>query len=154
METKQLICGRCGETAQPGKKVGDKHLREYNGSSGQFCTGNIVEESIKWKYTEEERPVGQCPYCYDCKMPYGEFPDMVLHNDLWELISPSHNKGCGLLCPTCIATRLGSLNITEVTVKIFGDGGKLFDYSDYIIHKLNPNIGNDNGTDIMGINER
>lgn len=59
-----------------------------------------------WKYTEVERPCGQYGKCYDCGMPYGEFPDMVLPDDLWELINPSQHKGSGLLCPTCIANRL------------------------------------------------
>jgi hypothetical protein len=39
-------------------------------------------------------------------MPYGEFEDMVLSDDLWELINPSQYKGSGLLCPTCITNRL------------------------------------------------
>jgi regulator of replication initiation timing len=59
-----------------------------------------------WKYTKEERPCGTYGKCYDCGMPYSEFPDMVLPNELWELINPSQYKGAGLLCPTCMANRL------------------------------------------------
>jgi hypothetical protein len=48
--------------------------------------------------------------CFDCKMLYGTFPDMVLPNDLWELINPSIYKGYGMLCPTCIANRLNYID--------------------------------------------
>jgi len=66
----------------------------------------LEDYKYPWKYTEKERPIGKSAYCYDCKMPYGEFRDMVLQNELWELINPSIYKGSGLLCPTCIANRL------------------------------------------------
>ena len=59
----------------------------------------------KWKYNKEDKPLG-C--CYDCRMKYGQFPDMVIPEDLWEKISPSYEGG-GLLCPTCIANRLSYL---------------------------------------------
>lgn len=64
----------------------------------------------KWRYTEEERAPDSYCRCYDCGMPYGEFPDMVIPNDLWELITPSPHKEGGLLCPTCIANRLDYLD--------------------------------------------
>lgn len=60
----------------------------------------------KWKYSEEERPTGKCPFCYDCEMQYGTFPDVLLTSELWEKINPSNHKGSGILCPTCIAIRL------------------------------------------------
>ena len=59
-----------------------------------------------WKYTENERPCGKYGRCYDCGMEYGTFPDMVISNELWALITPSQHKEGGLLCPTCIANRL------------------------------------------------
>ena len=59
----------------------------------------------KWKYNKEDRPLA-C--CYDCRMKYDQFPDMVIPDDLWETISPSCEEG-GLLCPTCIANRLSYL---------------------------------------------
>jgi hypothetical protein len=56
-----------------------------------------------WKHPKGERPHA---VCYDCKMHYEEFSDMVIDDDLWEEISPTYWKGAGLLCPTCIANRL------------------------------------------------
>lgn len=57
----------------------------------------------KWKYNDNERPQG-C--CYDCRMKYGEFPDLIIPNHLWGLINPTLHEDAGLLCPTCIANRL------------------------------------------------
>lgn len=62
----------------------------------------------KWAYNDEERPK-EC--CYDCGKPYGAYPDLSLPDWLWELINPTYHKGCGLLCPTCIANRLDYLNL-------------------------------------------
>ena len=42
-------------------------------------------------------------------MKYGEFPDLIIPNHLWELINPTHHEEAGLLCPTCIANRLNYL---------------------------------------------
>jgi len=56
-----------------------------------------------WKHPIDERPQG-C--CYDCGMKYGDFHDMVVPDDVWEKISPTHWQGAGLLCPTCMANRL------------------------------------------------
>lgn len=61
----------------------------------------------KWKYEDNERPQG-C--CYDCRMKYGEFHDMVVPNKLWEKINPTIHIGAGLLCPTCIANRLNYID--------------------------------------------
>jgi hypothetical protein len=61
----------------------------------------------QWKYKDNERPKG-C--CYDCGLKYGEFPDMIIPDDLWKLINPTHHEGAGLLCPTCIANRLDYLD--------------------------------------------
>ncbi len=61
---------------------------------------------FKWKYKDDECPQG-C--CYDCRMKYSEFPDMMIPDELWELINPTYHKGAGLLCPTCIANRLNYL---------------------------------------------
>jgi len=63
-----------------------------------------------WKYTEQERPCGKYGKCYDCGMEYGTFPDMVIPDELWALITPSQHKEGGLLCPTCIASRLDFIN--------------------------------------------
>ena len=70
----------------------------------------MAEYKYPWKYTEENRQADKSARCYDCKMPYGEFPDMVIPNELWEQITPSQCKEGGLLCPTCIANRLRFIN--------------------------------------------
>lgn len=57
----------------------------------------------KWRYKDNERPNG-C--CYDCRMKYSEFPDLIIEDELWELINPTTHEGAGLLCPTCILNRL------------------------------------------------
>ena len=64
----------------------------------------------QWRYTEKERNPGEYSCCYDCGMKYGEFPDMVIPNDLWELINPSKYKGSGILCPTCTVSRLDHID--------------------------------------------
>ena len=46
--------------------------------------------------------------CYDCERPYGDkngFPDLVIPDWAWKIISPKANEG-GLLCPSCICKRL------------------------------------------------
>jgi len=63
---------------------------------------------FKWIYLDKERPEG-C--CYDCRMKYGDFPDMIIPDELWEKINPTHVDGAGLLCPTCIANRLDYLGL-------------------------------------------
>ena len=68
---------------------------------------NINNYRYKWKYRDNEKPQG-C--CYDCRMKYSEFPDMIIPNELWELINPTEQEGSGLLCPTCISNRLDYLN--------------------------------------------
>lgn len=68
------------------------------------------------KYGDLERPKG---VCYDCRIPYNSFPDMVIEDDLWEQINPTHHKGAGLLCPTCIANRLNEIGSGIVTATIF-----------------------------------
>jgi hypothetical protein len=67
----------------------------------------IDKYKYKWKYHDNERPYGQC---YDCGIRYGEFPDMIIPDDFWELINPTYHKGAGILCPTCIANRLNYLD--------------------------------------------
>jgi len=59
--------------------------------------------------------------CYDCGAKYKskEYIELVLPHDLWDKISPVKEKGCGLLCHTCILQRLSSLNIwQDVSFKI------------------------------------
>ena len=72
--------------------------------------------AIRWKYNDDERPEG---VCYDCKIPYNSFPDMVIKNELWEQINPTNHKGAGLLCPSCIGKRLNLIGVEKVTVKFY-----------------------------------
>jgi len=60
----------------------------------------------KWKYTDDERPIN-C--CYDCKMPYNQFPDLIIPDELWDEINPTYREGAGILCPTCITNRLNHI---------------------------------------------
>ncbi len=69
---------------------------------------------MKWKYKEGERKAE----CYDCRLPYKKFVDMVIPNDLWELINPSYFWGAGLLCPICAIKRLQKMGIEKVSIKI------------------------------------
>ena len=64
--------------------------------------------SHKWRYKDSERPSSAC---YDCGLEYGEFPDMVIPDSLWEKINPTYHQGAGLLCPTCIAKRLDFIGL-------------------------------------------
>jgi hypothetical protein len=58
--------------------------------------------------------------CYDCRLPYREFPlDALVHNDVWELIRPKGFEGDGgLLCPNCICKRLRKLGATVVFIRV------------------------------------
>lgn len=51
--------------------------------------------------------------CYDCKRAYGSggFPDLIIPLSAWERISPTGDDG-GLLCPSCICSRLSIEGIT------------------------------------------
>lgn len=73
---------------------------------------------MKWKYTDKEKSNAQC---YDCGKPYGEkdWHDVVITNELWELINPTFDRGCGLLCGNCMIHRLVKKGIQEITIKIF-----------------------------------
>lgn len=51
--------------------------------------------------------------CYDCGIRYGNengFPDLIIPNWAWRLISPTGNLG-GLLCPSCIIRALAHKKI-------------------------------------------
>lgn len=54
--------------------------------------------------------------CYDCGLPYGDpkFPDLLIPNNVWELISPSEYRGAGLLCPNCIIGRCEELGLINI----------------------------------------
>ena len=71
---------------------------------GYVWSGDYMNNyKYKWKYKDSERPYGKC---YDCRIPYDNFNDMIIPDELWSLINPTYHIGAGLLCPTCIARRL------------------------------------------------
>lgn len=61
----------------------------------------------------ERRPLG----CYDCGFSYGGigWVDVLVPNDVWAQISPTHDEG-GVLCFNCIARRAERLGLTDVAV--------------------------------------
>ncbi len=68
--------------------------------------------------------------CFDCNLDYSKFPcDMIIQNVLWDVISPSKDKGCGILCPNCVCKRLMSLGLTRVLVTV--DTSELIDSKNY-----------------------
>ena len=67
----------------------------------------------KWRHNENERPKG---VCYDCKIPYNSFQDMIISDELWEEINPTNDEGSGLLCPKCITNRLKHLGLWSKNV--------------------------------------
>lgn len=71
------------------------------------------------KYTEE-RPIGT-NRCYDCGMKYDDtgWIEIVVPDDIWETISPTHRKGGGLLCGSCLIRRLVIAGIKTVSVEIY-----------------------------------
>ena len=61
---------------------------------------------------------GDMTCCYDCNINYDNFTcDLVIQNNLWKLISPTHDEG-GILCPNCICKRLMNLGLTSVKVTV------------------------------------
>lgn len=64
---------------------------------------DINNYKYKWKYEDNEKPKG-C--CYDCRLPYNQFQDMIIPDNLWEEINPTFHQECGILCPNCIVNRL------------------------------------------------
>jgi hypothetical protein len=69
------------------------------------------------KYTDSERPLGKC---YDCGIPYHDFADLEIPDDIWEKINPTYHEGAGLLCPNCIGLRLRELELFDVPAKYMG----------------------------------
>ena len=55
------------------------------------------------------------PKCFYCHLPYGDpgFADLVVPNDVWNTISPTHDEG-GLYCPTCLIRALHVYGFSNV----------------------------------------
>ncbi len=70
----------------------------------------------QWKYTHNQY---ESPSCWDCGLDYGDsgWIECVLPNPLWEAISPSNDRGCGLLCVTCLLAGLGGAKIVNDAVE-------------------------------------
>ena len=52
--------------------------------------------------------------CMDCGLKYGDehgFPDLVVPDDVWKIISPGGHEG-GLLCPSCLCRRAHNAGVT------------------------------------------
>ena len=52
--------------------------------------------------------------CADCGLRYGDehgFPDLVVPDDVWKIISPGGHEG-GLLCPSCLCRRAHDAGVT------------------------------------------
>lgn len=82
--------------------------------------GKETSKEYKWKY--DKPPIAEC---YDCGLAYDKFTDMVIEHDLWEKINPTYDKGCGLLCPNCMATRLNEIGVNEFKViSVAGNAGR------------------------------
>jgi len=68
------------------------------------------------KYKDHERPRGKC---YDCKRPYHSFPDLIISDEMWRKINPTHHEGAGLLCLTCSGIRLREDGLHEVPATFY-----------------------------------
>lgn len=54
--------------------------------------------------------------CHDCGREYAHehgFPDLVVPNEVWKIISPTGDDG-GLLCPSCMCKRAHDAGLSEV----------------------------------------
>lgn len=69
----------------------------------------------KWQYTDTERDPAMYGACYDCGLPYDQFPtELVIDHEVWELINPTHHKGAGLLCHSCMIERLRDIRYSKI----------------------------------------
>lgn len=62
-------------------------------------------EELKAEEYGERRRMQGC--CMDCGRKYGDehgFPDLIIPDEVWKQISPTHDEG-GLLCPSCLCRR-------------------------------------------------
>ena len=64
------------------------------------------------KFLDKDRPWHKC---YDCGMEYKTFQDLSISDELWEKINPTYHEEAGLLCPTCILSRLSELRIKNIS---------------------------------------
>ncbi|MBC7149060.1 MAG: hypothetical protein H5U22_06740 [Rhizobium sp.] len=96
-----------------------ERLREYGDTPQDVSDGEWAEWSHK-AADEIERLRGGRPLnetggaqllhdgqlgCYDCGIPYRQFPDLIIDNAAFAKIAPNPPDG-GLLCPNCINSRL------------------------------------------------
>ena len=58
--------------------------------------------------------------CDDCGLSYKDpaFVETSVPDDVWEIISPSYDHGCGLLCVGCIAKRCAEAGLRDVPVRL------------------------------------
>ena len=75
-----------------------------------YRQSQIFQKMLK-KYKDDNRPKG---VCYDCKLPYSDFNDLIVPDDVWEKINPTFHECAGLLCPTCIGKRLTKIGLKNI----------------------------------------
>lgn len=58
--------------------------------------------------------------CFDCGLVYAssKWADVVVPDEYWEMINPSEDSGCGLLCFNCMVGRFEALGLQNVPFQI------------------------------------
>lgn len=74
--------------------------------------------------------------CFDCLIPYDDFPDLLIPTWAWNKISPygpgvGKEGGAGLLCPTCICRRLEKAKINKIP-SVFVSGPLAYGLNEWI----------------------
>lgn len=78
----------------------------------QLSNREIVEEARRHQR-------GAAPRCHDCGRLYGAahgFPDLVVPDEVWRLLSPTGDAH-GLLCPCCMVVRAEALGLEHVDAR-------------------------------------
>lgn len=62
------------------------------------------------RYKHYQIPKG---VCYDCRISYNDFEDMIIDDALWALITPvaDRDPDAGILCPSCMVNRLNKIGM-------------------------------------------
>ena len=63
----------------------------------------------------------QQAHCFDCLLPYSEWVDLIVQNEVWEEINPSSRPGGGSLCPNCIGKRIKEAGLEKVECVFVGE---------------------------------
>lgn len=110
------------------KAIKEKWLEALRSGKYEQCTGQLVEEKIKWP---DEGPTGQ--FCYCCLGVLGEITQKDFIKNVDEL---SLDNGGGLLCYD-IAEPMGLKGDIQSKLAEMNDDGKSFDQiADWIEENL------------------